>query len=47
MKTSNISTSVNGSVKRNASQAAAATSNLPEGVRDSIYVSLQCNAKDR
>lgn len=36
LKASNASASFNGSVKRNASQATAAVSNLPEGVRDDV-----------
>jgi hypothetical protein len=35
-----MSTSVNGTLKRNASQAAAAASNLSEGARNEIHVSI-------
>ncbi|KAK0100730.1 acetylornithine aminotransferase [Cadophora gregata] len=37
LQASNASTSVNGILKRNASQAAAAASNLPEATRNEIY----------
>lgn len=39
LKASNMSSSTNGLLKRNASQATAAKTNLSEGVRDDIYVS--------
>ncbi|KAG9241132.1 pyridoxal phosphate-dependent transferase [Calycina marina] len=37
LKGNNVSTSINGFMKRNASQATAAASNLPEDVKNSIY----------
>ena len=40
LKSSSVSSSPNGTLKRNASQATAAVTNLSEGVRNEIYVSL-------
>lgn len=39
LKANNLSSSANGAIKRNASQAVAAKTNLSEGVRNEIYVS--------